>query len=83
MQVNLPPGTELFFDNLFTSFPLLDRLSEMKIAGTGTVWQNRLHKVPVISKKDLEKKTVVRGHTDVVFKNKVVLVGWKDSKVGL
>ena len=34
-------GSSVYFDNLFTSFPLLDRLSEMEIAGTGTVRQNR------------------------------------------
>lgn len=40
-QASLQPGSELFFDNLFTSFPLLEKLSEMRIAGTGTVRQNR------------------------------------------
>jgi hypothetical protein len=59
-------GSELFFDNLFTSFPLLTRLSEMEIAGTGTVRQNRLHRLPIASKKDLEKKTTPRGTTDVL-----------------
>ena len=34
-------GSSVYFDNLFTSFPLLDRLSEMEIAGTGTAHQNR------------------------------------------
>jgi hypothetical protein len=36
----------------------------------------------VISKKELEKKTTPRGHTDVVFKEDIILVGWKDNKVG-
>jgi hypothetical protein len=36
-------GTEVFFDNLFTSFPLLENLSEKGIGGTGTVRQNRLN----------------------------------------
>jgi hypothetical protein len=40
----------------------------------------RLHKVPIISKKDLEKKTVPRGHTDVLYKDNQVLVAWKDNK---
>jgi hypothetical protein len=42
----------------------------------------RLVRVPVISKKELEKKTTPRGHTDVVFKEDIVLAGWKDNKVG-
>ena len=40
-KASLLPGSELFFDNLFTSFPLLDNLSARNIAGTGTVRQNR------------------------------------------
>jgi hypothetical protein len=40
-KASLLPGSELFFDNLFTSFHLLDSLSARNIAGTGTVRQNR------------------------------------------
>ncbi len=40
-KASLLPGSELFFDNLFTSFPLLDNLSARNIADTGTVRQNR------------------------------------------
>ncbi len=36
--------------------------------------------MPIISKKDMEKKTVPRGHTDVLYKDDQVLVGWKDNK---
>jgi hypothetical protein len=39
-KASLLPGRELFFDNLFTSFPLLDNLSARSIASTGTVRQN-------------------------------------------
>ena len=59
-KVQLPAGCEVFFDNLFTTFLLLDKLSEMGIAGTGTVRQNRLFKVPIPSKKDVIKKSVER-----------------------
>jgi hypothetical protein len=40
-KASLLPGSDLFFDNLFTSFPLLDNLSARNIAGTGTLRQNR------------------------------------------
>ena len=73
-------GTEVFFDNLFTSFPLLENLSEKGIGGTGTVRQNRLNKVPIINKKEMEKKEIVRGHSDVAYKDDTVLVAWRDSK---
>jgi hypothetical protein len=55
-------------DNLFTSFPLLEKLSEMGIGGTGTVRQNRLHKIPIIKKKELEHKTMARGTSETLFR---------------
>lgn len=79
-KAKLGPGTDVFFDNLFTSFPLLDALSEKGIGGTGTVRQNRLNKVPIMPKKELEKKGIERGHSDVVYKDDTVLVAWRDSK---
>lgn len=44
------------------------------------IFHCRLHKVPVMSKKDMEKKLIDRGHTDVLYKKDQVLVAWKDSK---
>ena len=75
----LAAGSKVFFDNLFTSFPLLQRLSALGIAGTGTVRQNRLNRVPITSKKDLQKKAVPRGEMDVVYQSDQVLVAWKDN----
>ena len=69
-----------YFDNLFTSFKLLNELSTKVLGGTGTVGQNRLGKAPIIEKKSLEKKSVSRVACEVVFKEDVVLVGWKDNK---
>lgn len=79
-KTQLSPGSELYFDNLFTSFPLLDALSLKQIAGTGTVRKNKLNKVPIISKDDLEKKSVERGFSDVAYRNDQVLVAWRDNK---
>lgn len=79
-KAQLRPGTEVFFDNLFTSFPLLEKLSEKQIAGTGTVRQNRLNRVNIIGKKDMEKKTVARGTSHLMFRRDQVLVAWKDNK---
>jgi len=78
--VEVPTGSSLYFDNLFTSFPLLDHLSEMGLGGTGTVRQNRLNGIPIKNKKELEHKTVARGTMDVVYRKDQVLVGWKDNK---
>ena len=79
-KAELDAGSEVYFDNLFTSFPLLNRLSTMKIAGTGTVRMNRLFRVPIMKKKEFEKKDVKRGAIDVWYKGDICLSGWKDSK---
>lgn len=42
--------------------------------------QNRLHKVSIIKKKDLEKKTVERGTSHLLYREDQVLVAWKDNK---
>ena len=43
----LPNGNyNLFFDNLFTSLPLMKYLSEKNFGGTGTIHQNRTEKAP-------------------------------------
>lgn len=52
----------------------------MEIGGTGTVRQNRLNKVPIIARKDLEKKNVVRGTSHALYKDDQVLVAWKDNR---
>ena len=57
---------------LFT-FLLLKELSGMGIAGTGTVRQNRLNKVPIKTKKELEKKTVQKGFCTSVYNTDQVL----------
>ena len=51
----------------------------MGLAGTGTVRQNRLNKVPDKKKATLEKKNIPRGTSDVFSKDDSVLAGWKDS----
>jgi hypothetical protein len=79
-QAKIVPGSEVYFDNLFKSFPLLDKMSEKGIAGTGTVRQNWLQNVEIIGKKDLEKKTVERGTSSQLYREDQVLVAWKDNK---
>jgi len=79
-KAHLAPGSEIFVDNLFTSFSLLDKLSEQGIGLTGTVRANRLHKVPIIQKKEMEKKTVLRGHSQTLFRADQVVCAWKDNK---
>jgi hypothetical protein len=44
----------VYFDNLFTSLPLLTRLSEKGI-GTGSIQENRLQKCPLQNTASLKK----------------------------
>ena len=55
-------GSSVTFDNLITSFPLLDELTELGIGALGTLQQNRFHGVPVANKTTLAKKP--RGSFD-------------------
>ena len=46
---------------------------------TGTVRMNRLHSVPIRQKKEMARKVVDRGTTDILYKDDIVLVAWKDN----
>ena len=49
-------GSVVTFDNLFTSLPLLDELTELGIGASGTLRQNRFHGAPVVNKTTRAKK---------------------------
>ena len=79
-KASLRPGCFVFFDNLFTSFPLLTELSRREMGGTGTVRWIRYKKLPIMQKKEMEKKTVPRGEIRSIFKEDKTCVAWKDNK---
>lgn len=69
---------QLYFDNYFTSVPLLRQLREHRILAAGTVRKNRLGKCPLESKKVINKKP--RGYSaEYVTSDDVVVVIWKDN----
>ena len=72
-------GSTVTFDNLFTSLPLLDELTELGIGAVGTLRQNRFHGAPVASKTTLVKKP--RGSYDFCTDGKNLVVSWLDNKV--
>lgn len=47
----------LFFDNFFTSLPLLDILQDRGIRGTGTIRENRVKNCPLISSVQMKKRS--------------------------
>ncbi|KAH7958989.1 hypothetical protein HPB49_007064 [Dermacentor silvarum] len=69
---------QLYFDNYFTSVPLLRQLRQYRILAAGTVRKNRLGKCPLESKKVINKKP--RGYSaEYVTSDDVVVVIWKDK----
>ena len=72
-------GSTVTFDNLFTSLPLLDELTELGIGALGTLQQNRFHGAPVANKITLAKKPT--GSYDFVTDGKNLVVSWLDNEV--
>lgn len=69
-------GHRLFFDNYFTSVPLLDDLHKQKIYACGTIKSKRLF-LPKL----LEDKQLKRGDFDFsVSNNGLLAVKWMDKK---
>lgn len=72
---------DLYFDNLFTSLPLLDRLAVEGFGATGTMRINRTKKAPLKNPKDL-LKTARGSHYFVQDETSgSVIVQWHDSKI--
>ena len=69
-------GSTVTFDNLLTSLPLLDELTEFGIGALGTLQQNRFHGAPVANKITLAKKS--RGSYDFGTSGKNL--SWLDNK---
>ena len=79
----LPSEVEygLFFDNLFTSIPLIDHLKQCNIGATGTIRVNRTGKTLLLDSSCMNKKA--RG-TYCHAKEKdsgCILVRWNDNSV--
>ena len=75
-----PKNHCLFFDNFFTSRPLLSELKSKGMRATGTVRENRMEKCPLKTHKELVKEG--RGAYDARFdrESEVLAVRWFDNK---
>ena len=69
----------VFFDNLFTSYPLLLELHKRGCQATGTARENRFDLKNTKITKDLEKKP--RGTMEEFAAGDISLVRWRDNKV--
>jgi hypothetical protein len=52
----------------------------MGLVGKSIAWQNSLRKVPITTRKELDKKTVDSGFSKVKYPENQVFVAWKDIK---
>ena len=77
--VNDSKTHDVYFDNFFTSLPLLEELKKKSIPATGTVRINRLPGLPPPGNKEMEKKE--RGFMSICSTADVCVVRWVDNKV--
>jgi len=77
----IPQGSQLYFDNFFSSYQLLEILAQMKIKAAATIRVDRFRKPPFISDKEM-KMLGGRGMSQELTSQdgKVVLVKWLDNR---
>ena len=70
-----------YFDNFFTTVPLLEELSVRKIKGTGTIRENRRAKCPLPTNKSF--KIQQRGTYDyrTTNNNSIIVTIWNDNNI--
>jgi hypothetical protein len=78
-QYGLLPGSQVYCDNLFTSLDLLDHMGDRQLGVTGTMRLNRIHGLPLPSKKDVNKK-FERGQLHAIYSMDTTVVVWKDNQ---
>lgn len=78
-QFNLLPGSKVYCDNLFLSMDLLDHMSDRQYGVTGTLRQNRLHDIPLTSKK-MANKELKRGDHKAIYTEDKLVVVWQDNQ---
>ena len=76
-----PMHSAIYADNYFTSIELVEYLRDnMDCRYVGTARINRVGKAPLMSPKDMDKKTIARGHYDYSSSNGILALRWKDNK---
>ena len=71
----------IYADNYFTSIELVEFLkNKVGCRYVGTARANRVGRAPLISNKEMDKKTTPRGHYDYCSSNGTLALRWKDNK---
>lgn len=78
-KIDSQAAFHLFFDNFFTSIPLIDELRVRGIKATGTIRENRLSKCPLPKNKELQKTD--RGAFKYMSSRteEIVVCKWNDN----
>lgn len=71
----------LFFDNFFTSVPLIDELRVRGFKATGTIRENRLSKCPLPKNKELQKSERGTYKYKSAPKEDILICKWNDNSV--
>ncbi|KRY99483.1 PiggyBac transposable element-derived protein 3 [Trichinella zimbabwensis] len=74
-----PVKHELYFNNFFASYDLLEKLSDKMIRATGTIRNSRTRKIPIMPVDEVKKK--YRGFFDHVCNGTVYVCRWNDNAV--
>lgn len=74
-------GYDFFFDNFFTSLPLLDALKEKGCTGTGTIRSNRIEGAPLKNPKQMKKEPRGTYHQLSDDKCGMTLIRYHDNSI--
>ncbi|XP_017472568.1 PREDICTED: piggyBac transposable element-derived protein 3-like, partial [Rhagoletis zephyria] len=71
----------IFFDNFFTTIPLMEKLTDMGFQATGTIRENRVSGNPLLDSKVLKKQD--RGSFDFakITDHNIIVVKWNDNNL--
>lgn len=71
----------LFFDNFFTSIPLIDELGQRNFKATGTIRENRVSRCPLPSNKEMKKSERGSYQYKSSRAEEIVVCKWHDNSV--
>ena len=78
-QCGLLLGAKVYCVNLFTSLDLLEHMGDRHLGVTGTMRQNRLHGIPLPTKKEVAKN-FERGQLQAIYHQDAMVLVWKDNQ---
>ena len=72
----------IYFDNFFTSLPLIDELTKRNVKACGTIRKNRIAKCPLASDNEIKKQRPSSSHK-ITTSNDIQVVKWSDNNIVL